>query len=149
MNIGHKIRHIAESKNVSTQQLGKLVERTRQGIYDIYNARVSVSVDLLVKIAEALEEPIVNFFIDDPDSYYDMIPQVIPIKEILKHMKHVHEHAKLNSGMVNLRIFRTNDGMYIMESEFRELKSDLTDVEKDKFQKQVDESYAICTENLS
>ena len=149
MNIGHKIRHVAESKNVSAQELGELIGRTRQGIYDIYNGRVAVSVDQLNNIAESLKEPIVNFFIEDPDSYYDMIPQVIPIREILKHMKHVHEQAKRGSGMVNLRIFRTKDGMYILESEFRELKKELGVKEIALLEKKVDESYAIVTDNLS
>jgi transcriptional regulator with XRE-family HTH domain len=145
MNIGDKIRKIASSKGVSAQELGNRVDRTRQGIYDIYNSRVSVSVDLLLKIAEALKEPIVYFFIDDPEAYYDMIPQVIPIREILKHMKQVHEHAIRGEGMVNLRIFRTKDGMYILESEFHELKDELTEPEIEKFDQLIDESFKVCS----
>jgi len=145
MTVGEKIKEIATSKGVSAQELGKRVGRTRQGIYDIYNSRVSVSVDILMKIAEALKEPVVNFFIDDPDAYYDMIPQVIPIREILKHMKHVHEHAIRGEGMVNLRIFRSRDGMYILESEFHELKNELTETEIKKFDQLIDESFKVCS----
>lgn len=149
MEIGQKIKQVAELKNVSAQDLGERVGRTRQAIYDIYNARVSVSVDLLYKIAEALKEPVLNFFITDPDSYYDVIPQVMPIREVLKLMKLVNEQAKRDSGMVNLRIFRTKEGMYILESEFRELAIKLTKEEKIKFERHVDESHVICTKNIS
>jgi transcriptional regulator with XRE-family HTH domain len=144
MTVNEKIKHIASLKGISAQELGTLIGRTRQGVYDIYNGRVSVSVGLMAKIAIALKEPIVNFFIDDPDSYYNMIPQVIPIQEILKHMRHVHEHAKRGEGMVNLRIFRSKDGMYILESEFHELKDKLTGDEIEKFDRQIDESFRIC-----
>ena len=145
MNVGDKIRQVATSKGVSAQKLGELIGRSRQGIYDIYNSRISISVDILIKIAEVLVEMPANFFIEDPDSYYDMIPQVIPIREILKHMKHVHEHATRGEGMVHLRIFRSRDGMYILESEFHELKYKLTDEKIEKFEEQMKESYKVCT----
>ena len=148
MDIGQKIREVAELKDISTQELANRIGRTRQALYDIYNDRVSVNIEMLESIAKALCEPIANFFIDDPDTYYDNIPQVIPIKEFLKHMKHVHEKARRGAGLVNLRIFKSRDGMYIMESEFRDLKVILTEEEIEKFGDQVDESDKICTENL-
>ena len=145
MLIGEKIKNIAGAKAVSVQELARRIGRTRQGIYDIYNSRVSVSVDQLVKISEALGEPILNFFIDDPDSYYDIIPQVIPMREILKHIQHVNEHATRGEGMVNLRIFRTRDGMYILESEFRKLNEELSDEDKAKYSIQIKESIKACS----
>ena len=145
MLIGEKIKIVAGSKGVSVLELAKRLGRTRQGIYDIYNSRVSVSVDQLIKISEALEEPILNFFIDDPDSYYRKIPQVVSMRETLNLIEQVNEHATRGEGMVNLRIFRTRDGMYIMESEFRQLKEELTDDEKIKFVKNIEETVKACS----
>jgi transcriptional regulator with XRE-family HTH domain len=145
MSIGEKIRLIADSKTVSAQELAKRVKKSRQTIYDIYNDRVSVNVELLKAIAEALDEPVVNFLIEDPDGYYDTIPNVIPIREILKHMKQVHEHAIRGEAMVHLRIFRTSDGMYILESVFRELKEPLDKDEIKKLKEQIDDSIKICS----
>ncbi|OFY82721.1 MAG: hypothetical protein A2V46_00410 [Bacteroidetes bacterium RBG_19FT_COMBO_42_7] len=147
MKIGEKIKQMADSKAVSAQELAKRIERSRQAIYDIYNDRVSVSVDLLKDIAKALKVPVTDFLIDNPDAFYDMIPSVLPIREVLKHMKQVHEHAIRGEAMIHLRIFRTKDGMYIMESYFRELKEKLTEDEIEKFDQQIKESFQVCTEN--
>ena len=42
--------------------------------------------------------------------------------------------------MVHLRIFKTEEGMYILDSEYRDLKQDLSDHEKEKFGQQIEES---------
>ena len=68
MLIGEKIKIIAGSKGVSVLELAKRLGRTRQGIYDIYNSRVSVSVDQLKKIAEIYKHPIMNFLINNQNS---------------------------------------------------------------------------------
>jgi transcriptional regulator with XRE-family HTH domain len=62
METGNKIKLIAEEKGISAQDLADRLGRTRQSIYDIYNGRVSLNVDLLIKIAKELNEPIINFF---------------------------------------------------------------------------------------
>lgn len=133
MKIGEKIKKTAQSKNISAQELAKRVSRTRQAIYDIYSDRVSINVKLLKKIAVALNEPIINFFIEGPDSYYDMIPKAIPIEEINKLMAHIHESAKEGHGLVNLHLIKSSDGMYIMEYEFSELKNPLSEEEINKY----------------
>ena len=132
-NIGERIKEVAELKNITAQELADRLGRTRQSIYDIYNSRVSLNVELLIKIAQELKEPVFNFFIDDPSSYYDMIPNAIPIEEIFKHMKHIHENAKRGAGLVHLRIFKTEEGMYILDSEYRDLNQKLSKNEKEKF----------------
>jgi transcriptional regulator with XRE-family HTH domain len=145
MNIGEKIKEMAEDKKVSAQELAKRVKRTRQTIYDIYNNRVSVSVEMLESIAKALEVPIANFFIEDPDTYYDNIPQVIPIREVLKLMDMVHEQTREGMGMINLRIFLSRNGMYLFESVYRNLREKITEEEIEKFGKELDESNKICS----
>ncbi len=147
MNVGEKIKQVADSRSITAQDLADRLGRTRQSIYDIYNGRVSLNVDLLMKIANELKEPIHNFFIDDPNSYYDMIPNVIPIEEIFKHMKHIHENTKRGAGLVHLRIFKTEEGMYILDSEYRDLNQELSENEKEKFGQQVEESIIECTSN--
>ena len=145
MKVGERIKQVADSRSITALELANRIGRTRQSIYDIYNGRVSLNVDLLIKIANELKEPIYNFFIDDPNSYYDMIPHVLPIDEFFKHMRLVHEYAKRGSGLVHLRIFKTEDGKYILDSEYRELKIELQDSEKEKFTKQIEESIRDCT----
>lgn len=116
-----------------------------QSIYDIYSDRVSINVKLLKEIALALDEPIINFFIEGPDSYYDMIPKAIPIDEIIKLMANVHETAKEGMGLVNLYLTKSKEGMFIMESEFRELKNLLNEQEVDKFGNKLYESTKLIS----
>jgi transcriptional regulator with XRE-family HTH domain len=143
MNIGEKIKKTAQSKNISAQELGKKVNRTRQAIYDIYSDRVSINVKLLKEIALALDEPIMNFFIEGPDSYYDMIPRAIPIEEILKLMANIHESAKEGLGLVNLHLIKSKEGMFVMDCAFRELKELLSEPEIDKFGNKLYESIKL------
>lgn len=145
MKIGEIIKKTAQSKNISAQELGKRVSRTRQAIYDIYSDRVSINVKLLKEIALALDEPIINFFIEGPDSYYDMIPKAIPIDEIIKLMANVHETAKEGMGLVNLYLTKSKEGMFIMEYEFRELKNLLNEQEVDKFGNKLYESTKLIS----
>ena len=100
---------------------------------------------MLESIAKALEVPIANFFIEDPDTYYDNIPQVIPIGEILKHMNQIHDNAKGGLGLVNFRIFRSRNGMYLFDSVYRNLREELSDEEIEKFGKELDDSNEICS----
>ncbi len=149
MNIGERIRQIAKEKGISAQNLGEAIGRKRQWVYDIYNGRISVNVDQLLKIARVLNEPIGNFLITNPDAYYDMIPYVIPIQEILKLSEQIQLHAKIGEGMVHLRIFKTPDGMYIMESEFRSLKIKIEEETISKFEANVKKSKETCFSEIS
>jgi len=62
MEIGQRIKKIAEEKRISAKEVGKMIGHTRQSIYDIYAGKVSINVKNLEKIAIALDEPIINFF---------------------------------------------------------------------------------------
>ena len=90
MEIGKKIKKIASSKDISVKELAKRIGKTTQAVYDLYNERVSISINMLEKIALALNEPIVNFLIESQDDYYDMIPNVVPMEEVHKAMHFIH-----------------------------------------------------------
>lgn len=149
MNTGKRIQEIAKSKGLTAKMLGEMVGRTPQSIFDIYGERVSINVKLLKKVAKALDEPIYNFFIESPDDYYDMMPNVIPMEEIHKFMFDVHEHAKNNMGMFHLRIHKSSEGMYILESVFAKLEERLDEEDLIKLGNQVYESIRISSPKLT
>jgi len=143
MNTGKRIQEIAKSKGVTAKKLGEMVKKTPQAIYDIYSGRVSINVKLLEKVAKALDEPIIHFFIESEDAIYDMIPFVVPMPEIHKLMNSIHEMAKKRLGLVNLSITKTPEGMFLFESESRELETKLNDEEIDKFRNKLNVSEII------
>lgn len=145
MKIGQRIKEIAISKNVSARELGERIGRTKQATYDIYSQKVSVNTDLLGKIAEALDEPIINFFIDSQDALYDMIPYIIPMPEIHKLMKEIHESVKEGFALINLSITKSPEGMFLFDYEFRQLKQKLTKKEVDIFRNRLNVSYLITS----
>ncbi len=148
MSIGSRIKEIAKSKNVSPQQLGNIIGKTRQAVYDIYNDRVSVSIDTVIKIARELKVPIITLLFENQDAYYDLIPKAIPIEEILKLVTNIHEMTKTGLGLVNLRIIKSREGMFILESVFNELKYKITEEEINKFGNYVYESYVATSPEL-
>ncbi|MCX6322139.1 MAG: helix-turn-helix transcriptional regulator [Bacteroidia bacterium] len=148
MSIGSRIKVIAKSKKVSPQQLGNIIGKTRQAVYDIYNDRVSISIDTVVKIAKELNVPLITLLIENPDAYYDLMPKAIPIEEILKLLTYIHENTKEGLGLVNLRITKSSEGMFILESVFNELKNEITEEEINKFGNYVYESYLVTSPEL-
>ncbi len=77
MEIGRRIKLIAEEKGISVQELANRLGRTRQSIYDIHNGRVSLNTNLLIKIAKELDEPISRFFSDS--SRFMVIKKTYPV----------------------------------------------------------------------
>ncbi|MCJ7449356.1 MAG: hypothetical protein MUO72_16900 [Bacteroidales bacterium] len=148
MSVGSRIKEVARSKNVSPQHLGVIIGKTRQAVYDIYNDRVSVSIDTAIKIAQELKVPIITLLFENSDAYYDLIPKAIPIEEILKLVTNIHEETKKGLGLVNLRITKSSKGMFILESAFKELKSEITEEEINKFGNYVYESYLATSPEL-
>ena len=147
-SLGIRIKEVAKSKKVSAQQLADMIGKTRQAVYDILNDRVAVSTETIMKIARELKVPLSDLLFDDPDSYYDLMPKAIPMDEILKLVTKIHEEAKQGNALVNLRITKSRDGMYILESFFRELKYNLTEEDKSKFGNNVYESYLLINPEL-
>ena len=117
MEIGKKIKEIAESKNISVKDLGEKIGRTRQAVYDIYTGKVSVNVELLTKICTALGIEPYSLFKEEnnlPQNKEELkriIGEVtaqiinnhyifaIHIREL---MLNIHMKAKEGMGLVNL-----------------------------------------------
>jgi transcriptional regulator with XRE-family HTH domain len=147
-SIGRRIKEAAKSKNVSAQQLAAVIGKTRQAVYDIYNDRVSVNIETIIIISRELKIPLGDLIFDDPDAYYDLIPKAIPIDEVLKLVTEIHKSAKEGFGLVNLRITKSKEGIFIFDSVFKELKQILEEEEIIKFGNNVYESYLVTNPGL-
>ena len=86
MDIGLKIKQLAESKNISVKDLAKLTGKTKQSIYDIYTGRVSVNVDLLGKICQAIGIEPFEFFMESNKTGHSK-------EELLKLMNTIFSHV--------------------------------------------------------
>jgi transcriptional regulator with XRE-family HTH domain len=68
IHLGRKIKEVSESKNLKVKDLAEMTGKTTQSIYDIFR-KEDLGTDVLKQFAEALEIPIVNFFIDNNSSH--------------------------------------------------------------------------------
>lgn len=145
MSVGNRIQETAKSKNISPQELGKMICKTRQAIYDIYNSRVSVNVDVLSMIAKALDEPVISFFMGDPEDYYKLVPMAIPIADILKLMSEIHKNAKEGKGLVNLNLSKSREGIFFLEGSYKDLKIKLGKEFINRYGNNLYESYMVSS----
>ena len=143
MKIGERIKTIAKSKGYTAQQLADKIGKTRQAVHDIYSGRVNVNLDQLKAIAIALKVPLPLIMVDSDDELYDLIPFMIPMKEIHKLMENIHDMVQKGSALVNLSIMQSLEGMYIFDYEFRPLESKLSKDEIEKFQNRLNVSFKI------
>ncbi|MCK4827267.1 hypothetical protein KA005_66670, partial [bacterium] len=68
---------------------------------------------MLEKVAKALDVPVIYFFVESKDALHDMVPFIVPMPEIHKLMKDIHESAKKGLALVNLSITKTPQGMFL------------------------------------
>jgi transcriptional regulator with XRE-family HTH domain len=66
MSIEHKIRLLLDKKNMRITELAKKLDRSRQNIYDIFNNKQRVSMELLEQIAAVLDVSPSYFLEDTP-----------------------------------------------------------------------------------
>ncbi|UJP66703.1 helix-turn-helix domain-containing protein [Mongoliitalea daihaiensis] len=59
---GKKVKAVRKSQNVSQEKLAELAELDRTYISDIENGKRNVSIETVLKIAKALDKPMVSFF---------------------------------------------------------------------------------------
>lgn len=148
MHIGERIKAIAKSKGVSVKDLAKRIDRTTQTVYDIYNNRVNLNVDLLEKIAKGLDEPVFTFFVKDPESYYDMIPNAIPMEEVHKLMQSIQERVKDGEGLVNLYLTQSREGIFILNADFLPLRDKLSEEDINRFGNRLYESLVMSSPKI-
>jgi len=147
MDIGKRIKEIAERKKISAIELAGKLGKSRQAVYDIYSGKVSVNIDLLEKMAINLDEPIVNFLVDptkplvDRQALKEMMIEIL--REVLaKHyihyselqalIKEIHDNARQGLGLVHLRVKPTDEGP-MFNSEYRKLEKKINDKELSSF----------------
>ena len=143
MEIGKRIKEVAEAKKVSAIELAKALGKSRQAIYDIYKGKVSVNIDLLEKIAFALDKPMIHFFKDPEKPLIDrqalkeiiveiihevMIRYYVHYSDLQELSKEIHEKAMQGEGLVHLRVNREEEGVELI-TEYRKLKKEMTEQE--------------------
>ncbi|HPT08752.1 MAG TPA: helix-turn-helix domain-containing protein [bacterium] len=100
INIGKKIKEIAELKNFSVKVLSQKLNLTQQAVYDLYN-KESPKTDILIEVANALNVPISIFFDDiipkdlPNDIYIDKPPECPRCKDKDKIISLLEENLKL------------------------------------------------------
>ena len=139
MEIGKRIKEVAEAKKVSAIELAKALGKSRQAIYDIYKGKVSVNIGLLEKIAFALDEPMIHFFKDPEKPLIDRQALKEIIVEIIKEVmarhyihytdlhelsKEIHDKAKHGEGLVHLRVTR-EEGCVEFQTAYQKLKNEV------------------------
>jgi len=145
MNIGQKIKSIADSKNVTAKDLAEKIGRTRQAVYDIYSGKVSVNVEQLEKICNALDIEVVALFIGDKqirqsrDEIIQMMQTIFGkiLEEGYFNAYHIHQlmvnlyaHASIGEALVNLKVIEiTNKYDYPFIERYKPLKGKLADKE--------------------
>lgn len=153
MNIGVKIKALAESKKISAKELGEKIGRTRQAVYDIYSGKVSVNVEILDKISKAFGMETYQFFIEDErlpqtrDKLKSLIIEIMPhvinnsyisfslFKELsIDILKNVYE----GNGLVSLVLEKKPEpGNFNFLLKYKPLKNKLTDKELGEFSRSV------------
>lgn len=145
MDIGQRIKAIAESKNISVKELAEKIGRTRQSVYDIYSGKVSVNVEQLEKLASALDVDIVNLFIRETqirqsrDDIIRMMKTVFTriidngyfnFFHIQQLIHNIYIHATIGEGLVNLNLAKVSGEYdYPFIETYKPIKVRLTDTE--------------------
>jgi transcriptional regulator with XRE-family HTH domain len=161
MEIGKKIKEIAEAKNISVKDLGEKIGRTRQAVYDIYTGKVSVNVELLNKICAVLGIEVYTLFVAENDlpQTKDELKRIIGgitsqvinnnyifaihVREL---MLNIHMKAKEGMGLINLEFnskLKASD--YPFVEHYKPLK---TAISKPELQKYSEHIYGNFFKNL-
>ncbi|MEI6765627.1 MAG: helix-turn-helix transcriptional regulator [Bacteroidota bacterium] len=152
MNIGLKIKEVADKKNISAKDLADRIGRTRQAVYDIYSGKVSINVTLLESICNALGIEVYSLFTTEntlPKSKEELKELIgTVLGEVIKKnyvdlttvkslvMRLLYK-AHGGDGIVSLGLAKDKEtGMYVFSEEYRPLKSKLSDKELAEFGKQ-------------
>ena len=149
MDIGQRIKEIAESKNISAKELADHIGRTRQAVYDIYRGKVSVNVELLSKICEKLNIEMPELFIPESDKLpnaedlkklirmvfaYILERNYISIDHIVKLMTNIYLNINNGKGLARLELTENmNNDVYPFKEDYKTSKEKLSDKELKDF----------------
>lgn len=64
IHIGNEIKQVAENKGINASELGKMINRNRTNVYDIFK-RNAVDTQLLILISNALDFNFFELFLPD------------------------------------------------------------------------------------
>lgn len=153
MDIGLKIKELAKAKKMTARELGGQIGRSRQAIHDIYANKVSISVDILQKISNALGVEIHTFFTTEstlPNSKEELIELInnvsgmitnknyIPLVTIKTLILNIVKNAFEGNGLVFLELkFDVEKGKYIFNEHYKELNIKPTEKELNYYSKSV------------
>jgi XRE family transcriptional regulator, regulator of sulfur utilization len=153
MEIGLKIKEIAEKKNLSVIELAERIGRSRQAVYDIYTGKVSVNVDLLEKICLVLDIKMYMLFADEsslPQSKEELKKYIGKITDsilgenyiFITHIRqliwNVHSNAKEGMGLVNLEINnKAGAAEYPFVEYYKPLKNPVRRQDLDRYQENI------------
>lgn len=70
MNIGLKIRRMAEERKINIMDIVKYTGKSRSTVYNYLEGKTSIDIETLIKISELLKVPISEFF-DEIQGYKD------------------------------------------------------------------------------
>lgn len=82
IKIGHKLKELRQSKNLTTQQLADRVNVSQSYISRFENNRAIPDVDMLQRILHALGSDLSTFFSSDLDTPPDLIELIDTIKTL-------------------------------------------------------------------
>jgi len=149
MEIGQRIKEMAESKNISAKELADHIGRTRQAIYDIYRGKVSVNVEMLSKICEKLNIEMPELFIPESNKLpnaedlkklirmvfaYILERNYISIDHIVKLMTNIYLNINNGKGLARLELAdNLNNDVYPFKEDYKTSKEKLSDKELKDF----------------
>lgn len=95
MHIGLKIKELADKKNLTLADIGKVLGKTKQAIYEMVD-KEDVNTSILKKLSQALNTPISFFFNEDDNSDANIQEKLTSLKKELDSLR--QENAFLKAG---------------------------------------------------
>lgn len=101
MDIGLRIKDIRLGKGISQEELANAICKSRSSLQKYENGEVSITIDTLEDIANALEVDIVEFFTDDVDDILNLVVKRFGLKDVPMHQ--LEYDFKLMMDLIKLK----------------------------------------------
>ena len=129
INIGEIIKAKTLEKNLSQEKLGRLINKTKQNVNDIFK-RKSIDTDLLLKLCEVLQY---NFF----EHYYDEEPLKSMRNEVFDNFKKLIDGLTKNNLQKEDTIITLNKVISANEQLLTILQEERTRYKKEAARKKI------------